>query len=385
MYSVSDYGALIADKVRLNAFVAALQRTITPASVVIDIGTGTGIFALIACALGARRVYAIEANDAIEVARAIAAANGYNDRIEFHQAFSNDVSLRERGDIVVADIGGMLPWFQLAIPSIVDVRQRMMIPGGVILPERDTIWTAVVEANELYARHTAAWGDNEFAVRMEPARNVAINTWMRSRFTADQLLSPAQRWHTVDYATVTDANIRAILEWTVTRSGIGHGFAAGFDRTVLEGIEISNAPDRPQQVQPTLVYEPVFFPWQMPVALDAGDVVCGELAATLVGNEYAWSWNTRVRGGTTSETKAAFRQSTFFSAPLSLEAFKRATPEHVPALKQNGRMMLLALTLMADQRSVGDIANQLRSAYPTRFAAGDDALAYVADLVAKFA
>src|SRR5882672_2715616 len=101
MYSVADYGALIADTVRMGAFVAALKRTVRPGSVVVDIGTGTGICALIACALGARRVYAIEPNDAIEVAREIAAANGYTDRIEFHQAVSTDVTLPERGDVIV--------------------------------------------------------------------------------------------------------------------------------------------------------------------------------------------------------------------------------------------------------------------------------------------
>ena len=60
MYSIADYGAMIADDVRMGAFVRALRQAIKPGAVVIDIGTGTGIFALLACRFGARRVYAIE-------------------------------------------------------------------------------------------------------------------------------------------------------------------------------------------------------------------------------------------------------------------------------------------------------------------------------------
>src|SRR5580765_20177 len=102
MYRVVDYGDMIADAVRMDAFVAALRGAVTPGCVVVDIGTGTGIFALLACSLGARRVYAIERNDTIEVARTIAAANGLSDRIEFRQALSTAVTLPEPADVIVA-------------------------------------------------------------------------------------------------------------------------------------------------------------------------------------------------------------------------------------------------------------------------------------------
>src|SRR5437870_11229737 len=76
MYSVADYGIMIADRVRMEAYMQALRSAVRPGGVVVDIGTGTGIFALLACRFGARRVYAIEPNDAIQVAREIARANG---------------------------------------------------------------------------------------------------------------------------------------------------------------------------------------------------------------------------------------------------------------------------------------------------------------------
>src|SRR5438128_356977 len=109
MYSISDYSSMIADRLRLDAYSEALRRAIKPGVVVLDIGTGTGIFALLACRFGARKVYAVEPDDAIEVAREVAAANRYQQRIEFIQELSTRVALPERADVIVSDIRGVLP------------------------------------------------------------------------------------------------------------------------------------------------------------------------------------------------------------------------------------------------------------------------------------
>jgi type I protein arginine methyltransferase len=77
MYTISQFGNMYVNKARMDAYAAALRDAVTPNSVVLDIGAGTGIFALLACRYGARRVYAIEPDDAINLAREVAAANGY--------------------------------------------------------------------------------------------------------------------------------------------------------------------------------------------------------------------------------------------------------------------------------------------------------------------
>ncbi|HSE23713.1 MAG TPA: 50S ribosomal protein L11 methyltransferase, partial [Pyrinomonadaceae bacterium] len=87
MYSVYFYGRMLADTPRLRTYVEALKRSVKPGAVVLDLGCGPGFFALLACQLGARRVYAVEPDDVIQVAREAAVANGYAERIEFFQNF----------------------------------------------------------------------------------------------------------------------------------------------------------------------------------------------------------------------------------------------------------------------------------------------------------
>src|SRR5450631_1767928 len=120
MYSLSGYGNMIADRIRIEAFMQTLRIAIRPGAVVMDIGTGPGIMAVLACQLGAKRVYAIEPSEVIQAAREIAAANHCADKIEFFEDLSTKVTIPVRVDVIVSDLRGVLPLFEHHIPSIVD-------------------------------------------------------------------------------------------------------------------------------------------------------------------------------------------------------------------------------------------------------------------------
>ena len=66
---------------RVSAYEAALAEMVRCDDVGLDLGSGTGILGLLACRAGARRVYAIDHGGMAQPARAIAHANGLDDRI----------------------------------------------------------------------------------------------------------------------------------------------------------------------------------------------------------------------------------------------------------------------------------------------------------------
>src|ERR1051325_7384183 len=161
MYSVQFYGQMLADTSRMDAYTAALRRAVKPDSVVMDLGCGPGVFALLACKLGARRVYAVEPENVVGLAREAAAANGFADRIEFFEKLSTEITLPEPATIIVSDLRGVLPFFEQNISSIIDARKRLLAPGGVLIPRRDILWAAVVEAAEQYGELVSPW-QNQF-------------------------------------------------------------------------------------------------------------------------------------------------------------------------------------------------------------------------------
>src|SRR5918997_2571568 len=129
MYSLRFYGQMIADAPRMDAYAAALRQVVNPDSVVMDLGCGPGVFALLACKLGARRVYAVEPDNVVGLAREAAAANGFADRIEFFEKLSTEITLPDPATIIISDLRGVLPWFEQHIPSIIDARARHLSRG----------------------------------------------------------------------------------------------------------------------------------------------------------------------------------------------------------------------------------------------------------------
>lgn len=378
-YNIFGYGLMIADRVRLDAYVKALRQAVKPDSVVLDIGTGTGIFALLACRFGARLVYAIEPDDAIQVAREIAQANGYAERIEFFQTLSTQVTLPEQADVIISDLRGVLPFSENHIPAIVDARRRLLAPGGTLIPQQDTLWVAVAEAPQLYSRYTTPWNDT-YALDLQAARKIATNLWIKERVTPEQLLVKPQCWATLDYATTEARSICAEITWSVARTGTGHGLSVWFDAILAEGIHFSNAPGEPE-----LIYGNAFFPWSKPVALTAGDTVSVVLQADLVGEGYIWRWDTSVMNqGNPEQIKARFKQSSFFGAALSPTQLRKRAGGYIPTLNESGQVDRLILELMTTGISLDDIARSISDRFPARFAKWQDALARVSGLSEKY-
>jgi type I protein arginine methyltransferase len=372
VYNLAAYGSMIADRIRVDAYAQALRKSIREGSVVIEIGTGPGIFAVLACQFGASRVYAIEPSAIIQVAREVAAANGCADRIEFFEEFSNRVTLPLRADVILSDLRGVLPLFERHIPSIVDARRRFLAPGGTLIPRRDTLWAAVVEAPKPYGELVDPWDHNPLGQDLSPARRLIVNNIQKARVSPTQLLTAHQLWTTLDYDSVEKPDVRGNLEWRVERAGTGHGILVWFDADLAEGTGLSNAPSAPEGV-----YGSLFLPWTQPVSLESGQVVCVSLEAKLVENDYVWRWTTRIeaRDGS-SASRIHFEQSQLTGEVLSATQLRRLAADYVPHLSEEGRLGRRTFELMNGVASLEEIAHRLATEFPQRFPTWEQALSY---------
>jgi protein arginine N-methyltransferase 1 len=379
MYSVAAFGRMIADEVRTGAYEAAIAAAVRPGAVVLDIGAGTGILSLLACRAGARRVYAVEAGDAIAVAEEIARANGLADRIEFIQAKSTDITLPERADVIVSDLRGVLPLLQHHIPSIVDARRRHLAQGGVLVPARDELHVGVVEAAGEYERVIAPWTRDRFGFEMGAARQIVTNTWDRAFFRSEQLLGQPATWATLEYGSIESPNISGTMTVEANRTGMAHGLAVWFDAVLHGGIGYSNAPGMPETV-----YGSGFFPFAEPVPVEVGDRVAVRLRADLVGSDYIVTWQTTVRRGDDLTSVADLHQSTFFGGPIPMEKVRKRAGGHKPVLNNDGEIDAAILRAMTGKCPVDSIATQILERFPDRFRSRAEAMGRVSDLSERY-
>ena len=371
-YSIRDYGTMMADEVRTNAYTEALRRAVRPGDVVLDLGAGTGIFSLLACRFGAQRVHAADENAAVRIARELGRSNGYADRIVCHEGPGHLLTLPEQVDVIVSDLRGVLPLSGRSVSTLIDARARLLKPGGILLPQRDSLWVALASSPEDQQRAIAPWSTNDFGFDLGRWSALLANSWVRAEPRASQLLSRPVLWCDLDYRIVDSPHARHQVTCVTDRGAEAHGFYLWFDATILEGVGFSGGPDAPK-----LPYGCAFFPWPRSVALNAGDTVTIDLDAKLVGGDYTWTWRT-VAG----ETR--FEQSTFFSAVVSPETMRRRAASHVPELiTEEGRVMLRTLEGLR-ARSLGETADDLLAEFPGRFRSRQECLEFVGDFSVKY-
>jgi protein arginine N-methyltransferase 1 len=368
MYTIADYASMMADVTRIDAYAAALAKVVRADSIVADLGSGTGMFALLAARSGARKVYAIEPDDAIHVGRTLAAANGLVDRIEFIQARSTDVSLSERVTVIVSDIRGTLPLFERHLPAIVDARERLLGGTGTLIPRRDRVWAAIVEAHDLWAGHVRPWRNRTYGLHLEPVQELLVNTWRRSRMAPDDLLSNPECMAVIDYRNVADPNLDAEATWEAARIGTAHGVCLWFDTELADGIGFSNAPH-----EPGTIHGQAFFPFVAPVALDQGESLSVRIQADLVGDDYVWRWTCRGR-----------EQSTLGGVPLGSKQLAKGSASHVPVLTTDGEIDLFVLSRMCQAMPLGRIALELLEWFPSAIRDRNAALGRAGDLARKY-
>jgi type I protein arginine methyltransferase len=303
MYDLYSFGHMVSDDVRIHAYAKALEQSVKPGMTVVDLGAGTGIFSMLACRYGAKKVHAIE----------LTAANGFADRIEWHHHKSFDVTLPEPADLLVADIRGRLPFLRNNISTLADARDRFLAPAGVLIPQRDTCWAALAESPELEIEATRPWENNHFDFDWQPARKRLANCWYGTSLRPEALISDSSKWCTLDYRTISDPSAEGEVTLTANRDAVAHGFFVWFDAELTDDVRYSAGPEGPSPC----VYGAAFFPFTDPVKISAGTSARISIAARFLGDDYVWMWSTRINDH-------HFRQSTFNSIPLDNEILRRA-------------------------------------------------------------
>ncbi|HYE27103.1 MAG TPA: 50S ribosomal protein L11 methyltransferase [Allosphingosinicella sp.] len=147
---------MLRDERRNRAFDDALRRAVRPGMRVLDIGSGSGLLAMMAARAGAASVASCEMNEAVaDVAREIVALNGLDAAVRVIGRKSTELDPEEIGgpaDLIVAEIVSNDLLGEGVLPVMEDAVRRLLKPGGAIVPAAGAAmvalarWTGLEEA-----------------------------------------------------------------------------------------------------------------------------------------------------------------------------------------------------------------------------------------------
>jgi protein arginine N-methyltransferase 1 len=358
-YAILDYGAMIECEPRMPIYEEALRRAVTPGCTVIDLGAAFGVFALLACKFGAGRVIAIEPDPSIELLGPLAQANGFSDRITIIRGLSTDFTPEQKADVVVSDCRGTVSLYEHHIATLADARARLLAPGGVLLPMRDTLRIALANWPKARKERQRPWLENRYGLDLSAGHSYAVNSDSKAYLKPEALVSAPVDLAVLDYRTITEPNLDAAVELVATRTDIVDGLLIWFDAEIAEGLGYSNAPGEPE-----LVYGQMFLPLAEPVTIEAGGVIAARIRANLIDNDYIWSWSWQVSRGNAAGLGPVTNQSTFLRQIHSPKQLARGSSSRVPEPGVKLTMARECLKLVGDGRSYGDIARIMSQTFP---------------------
>jgi len=300
-FPLSLHLAMIQDRVRMEAYVAAMQTLIKPEHTVADVGTGTGVMAMLAARCGARAVFGLERSKMVDYASKITALNCPEAPITYlsRDVLSDDLS-DIQADILVCELLGNFGIDENMIEVLSTTRQKILKPGGQIIPAALELVVAPVQCTRAY-RDVASWRRREWDIDFSPLQQLAYNAVYQITSEPVRLLAQPQILKTVDFATVTEPSRSSTTCFDVQENGTLHGIAGWFRCTLAPGQVLDTGPK-----QPATHWGQVLFPIGDPLRVEPGAAVEFEFTEQTVGLRVRWHWRGSIRSPTRSKCLSRF-------------------------------------------------------------------------------
>ncbi len=237
------------DSVRNSGYEKALGAAIKKGDVVLDIGTGSGLLAMLAIRQGASRVITCEEIPMIaRKAQEIIRLNGYSDRIQIINKRSTSLvvgkDFPERADVLVTEIfdDGLLG--EGAFVAIEHARLNLLKTNARVIPSGVRVLAMCIESQEVFENHRVT---QVAGFDVSPFNEFSLQGY--TGYHLDKMkyrpLSIPQAVFNFDFCKLPpDESIP--IEFEINSAGCCHAIAFWYELQMDEKTIVSTAPGLPK-------------------------------------------------------------------------------------------------------------------------------------------
>lgn len=237
---------MLNDEKRNEAFRRALTNAITPETIVLDIGSGTGLLAMMAARAGAKETVTCEMVPQLaELARDTVALNGLADRIITLDKKSTSLvigyQMVHKANLLVTETVDCGLLGEGIVSSIAHAKANLLTENAQIVPCAATVYATVVESprlRNLNCAKTAAGFDVSLINRYATAHYIPVRL---DAFEYAALTEPFPVFN-FDFVNGTIVPERKRIEVQVLRDGNAHCVVFWFNMQLDAENAISNQP-----------------------------------------------------------------------------------------------------------------------------------------------
>lgn len=284
---------MLADRVRVDAYRDAIDKYVNEDDVVIDLGTGTGILAFLAAARRPRKVYGIDHSTILDLARRVRDDNGLA-CVELLKVNSRKFEPPEKVDVIIQEQMGHALFDERMVPNVVDLRRRLLKPGGRILPSRFELYLDPVQLRDEYVI-PFGWEQTIHGLRFRALRDVEAR--MAPDYSSkeldqreyDHFLCEPEPVLRFDLATDDDDDLPRAFRWSrpVTAPGRLDGICVHFTARFDDELSLSTSPFGPKTCWRVVLLRVAARQCKV------GDRIDFSLRAPDLSNRRTWTWDVR--------------------------------------------------------------------------------------------
>jgi protein arginine N-methyltransferase 1 len=304
---IEYHRTMLADRVRNEAFHAALKECVAPGkSVVADIGCGTGLLGFMASKLGAKEVHCFEVAEIVHLALELAKQNRIRN-CHFYHDHSTNILDPTPVDLVVTETLGNYAYEENIIETANDAL-RFLKPGGTVIPRRINQLVAPV-VTERFKHELDVWDEVGFGLDFAAAKRTTLNNmYVRHVTPADLLPAPdaIQQWDFVELTKKNKSVRHGEGRWNLTTETAVHGFALFWEAELAPGVSLSTRPDAPRTH-----WDQLYLPLLEPIAARAGDKLAIRIDSDSRGEGVTVKWQVNHTSGGQTRTQSLDIQKGF--------------------------------------------------------------------------